>query len=103
MSGLVNGGRGRASHAETMRGSGLTPASARISGRLVIGINKSMRMILQRLTKSYRNDGKKYRGILTVLNNGSFLQIELIQYQFAMGVVKPSLADYYRYIGQGAA
>jgi hypothetical protein len=39
----------------------------------VIVINKSVRMILQRLTKSYRNDGKKYRGILTVLHNGSFL------------------------------
>jgi hypothetical protein len=32
-----------------------------------------MMMILQTLTKSYRIDGKKYCGNLTVLHNGSFL------------------------------
>jgi hypothetical protein len=57
-------------------GSGLTPASAWVSGRSVIVLNKSVTIILQRLTKSYRNDGKKYRGILTVIHNGSFLLAE---------------------------
>jgi hypothetical protein len=73
----VGGGQAVQKLSVMMRGSGLTPASARVSGRSVIGINKSVRMILQRLTKSYRNDGKKYRGILTVLHNGSFLSVSL--------------------------
>jgi hypothetical protein len=40
-----------------MRPWGLTPASARVSGRAVIIIYKSVIMILQSLTRSYSNDG----------------------------------------------
>ena len=50
--------------------SGEAPASARVSGRSVIVINRS---VMTSLTKPYRNDGKLYRGNLTVLQNGSFL------------------------------